>query len=168
MRNYANALVLLLRLRQACCHPHLILDSDLSPSAEIKPEMDELAKTLSPQVIAMIRDAGGNFVCPICLDMEPNPAIFIPCGHDPCSECFSHLVDPSQAIAAGSDTNFEAKCPECRGNINAEKIIDYNSFKRVHQQELFEEEKRAKLVKQKTKMRPTATLREKSRRMTVR
>ena len=146
MRNYANALVLLLRLRQACCHPHLILNSDLSPLAELKPEtMEKLAKTLSPQVIAMIRDAGGNFVCPICLDTAPNPAIFIPCGHDTCSECFSRLTDPSGAIAAGSDANSEAKCPECRGKVNPRKIIDYNSFKRVHQQELLDEEEKAKL-----------------------
>lgn len=140
MKNYANALVLLLRLRQACCHPHLIDNTDPSAPIELSPETTEkLAKGLAPQVVAMIREAGGNFMCPICFDTAENPSIFIPCGHDTCTECFSRLTDPSQAIAAGSEGNAEAKCPECRGKVDPKKIIDFMTFKRVHQPELLKD-----------------------------
>ena len=52
-KNYSNILVLLLRLRQACCHPHLIHDFEEAPSAGAEIDMDamlELAKSLSPEV----------------------------------------------------------------------------------------------------------------------
>lgn len=143
MKNYANALVLLLRLRQACCHPYLTDRFDPQASIELEPEkMAELAKGLSPQVIEMIKEAAGNFMCPICFDTAENPAIFIPCGHDTCTECFSRLTDPSQGIAAGSDGGVEAKCPECRGKVDPKRIIDFKTFKQVHQPELLKDEEK--------------------------
>jgi SNF2 family DNA or RNA helicase len=143
MKNYANALVLLLRLRQACCHPNLIDHTDPSAPIELSPEtMEKLAKGLAPQVVAMIRGAGGNFMCPICFDTAENPSIFLPCGHDTCTECFSRLTDPSQAIAAGSEGSTEAKCPECRGKVDPKKIIDFETFKKVHQPELLKEDEK--------------------------
>ena len=68
-KNYSNVLVLLLRLRQACCHPHLITDLEEAPAAqgEVSVEaMFELAKTLSPEVISRLKIAEGFevFSCP--------------------------------------------------------------------------------------------------------
>jgi SNF2 family DNA or RNA helicase len=59
-KNYSNILVLLLRLRQCCCHPHLITDFEEAPAgAEVSPEsMLELAKTLAPDVITRLMAAG--------------------------------------------------------------------------------------------------------------
>ncbi|KAE9973687.1 hypothetical protein BLS_003475 [Venturia inaequalis] len=134
MKNYANALVLLLRLRQACCHPHLIRDfeSETNANAEISAEtMDNLAQQLSEEVVARIKESEGNFECPICYDGVLNPSIFIPCGHDACFDCFTRLIDPSRALQQGNET-AEAKCPECRGKLDPKRIIDYTSFKKVH------------------------------------
>ncbi|TID26994.1 swi snf family dna-dependent atpase [Venturia nashicola] len=134
MKNYANALVLLLRLRQACCHPHLIRDfeSETNANAEISAEtMDNLAKQLSEEVVARIKESEGNFECPICYDGVVNPSIFIPCGHDACFECFTRLMDPSRALQQGNET-AEAKCPECRGKLDPKRIIDYTSFKKIY------------------------------------
>jgi SNF2 family DNA or RNA helicase len=53
-RNYSNILVLLLRLRQACCHPHLIMDFEESAPAGANTDvgaMVTLAKSLSPDVV---------------------------------------------------------------------------------------------------------------------
>jgi SNF2 family DNA or RNA helicase len=52
-KNYSNILVLLLRLRQCCCHPHLITDYEEAPAgADISTEiMVELAKGLNPDVV---------------------------------------------------------------------------------------------------------------------
>ena len=61
-KNYSNVLVLLLRLRQACCHPHLIMDFEEAPPAgvDLSPAaMIELANSLSPDVIKRLKEADG-------------------------------------------------------------------------------------------------------------
>lgn len=143
-RNYSNILVLLLRLRQACCHPHLIKDfGQASGSADVTPEdMLKLAKELAPEVVARIKEQcslneDSAMECPVCMDMADNPTIFIPCGHNTCSECFARISDPSQANADGSEgRNLDVKCPSCRGKVIPTKVIDHNAFKRVHMLEL--------------------------------
>jgi SNF2 family DNA or RNA helicase len=138
MKNYANVLVLLLRLRQACCHPHLIRDYAVAGSTEVTADtMQELAEGLADEVIQRIKESGGNFECPICYDGVENPNIFIPCGHDTCSECFARLTDPSRSLGQGSETATEAKCPQCRGRVDPKKIIDYDMFKKVHMPEQY-------------------------------
>lgn len=139
-RNYSNILVLLLRLRQACCHPHLIKDfGQASGSADVTPEdMLKLAKELAPEVVARIKEQcslneDSAMECPVCMDMADNPTIFIPCGHNTCSECFARISDPSQANADGNEgRNPDIKCPNCRGKIIPTKVIDHNAFKRVY------------------------------------
>jgi SNF2 family DNA or RNA helicase len=137
-KKYTNALVLLLRLRQACCHRDLVLFSE---SANTMTQLDvpvetavEMAKQLAPDVIARIKGEEGAFQCPICLDGTENPAILLPCGHTVCSECFARLRDANQA--GMEEMNMIIKCPVCRSGVNPTKITDYSSFKRVHQPEL--------------------------------
>lgn len=144
-RNYSNVLVLLLRLRQACCHPHLIKDFGLSsgPINVSLADMIALAKDLSADVVTRIKEQGrlndqGALECPVCIDMAENATIFIPCGHSTCSECFARISDPSQAIVSGDAAegrNFDIKCPNCRGKVNPSKVIDHNTFKKVHMPE---------------------------------
>ncbi|KAK7612176.1 SNF2 family N-terminal domain-containing protein [Phyllosticta paracitricarpa] len=129
---YTQILVLLLRLRQACCHPNLIRDfAEKIPTDLNNNDLSEFAAKLSPDVVRRIKGENGAFSCPICLDGTANPAIFFPCGHTACSECFSTLTDPTRAQAGDG-----LRCPECRGNINSKEITDYNAFKKVHQPEL--------------------------------
>ncbi|KAG9957564.1 hypothetical protein KCU61_g9027, partial [Aureobasidium melanogenum] len=131
--SYMQILVLLLRLRQACCHPNLIKDLGIvAATAEISQEtMDEICRSLEPSVVIRIKEANGVFECPVCYDAVENPAIFTPCGHDTCPDCFSRIADPSNALAEG-DEGRTAKCPECRGPINTKRVIDYECFKRIH------------------------------------
>ena len=141
-RNYSNVLVLLLRLRQACCHPHLIKDFGMSSGvADLSvADMIKLAKELAPDVVARIKEQGESALeCPVCMDSSDNATIFIPCGHSTCSECFARISDPSQAIAGGDANegrNADIKCPNCRGKIALSKIIDHNAFKKAHMPEL--------------------------------
>jgi SNF2 family DNA or RNA helicase len=134
--SYMQILVLLLRLRQACCHPNLIKDLGIvAATAEITQDtMDDICRNLDPNVITRIKEANGIFECPVCYDAVENPAIFTPCGHDTCPDCFSRIADPSNALAEG-DEGRTAKCPECRGPINTKKVIDYECFKRIHMPE---------------------------------
>jgi SNF2 family DNA or RNA helicase len=83
-KNYSNVLVLLLRLRQACCHPHLIMDFDEAPPAGVDltaEAMLELAKSLDPDVVNRLLAAEGFEVrflpstCHDCLLTVPVPCV---------------------------------------------------------------------------------------------
>lgn len=142
-KNYSNILVLLLRLRQAACHPHLIMDFEEAPADITVDDMMELAKTLQPDVIRRIIEAGGQFECPVCYDPTPNPRLVIPCGHDTCSECLVKIGQQQQdnAIQHGDDAGGgSARCPSCRGKVVTSKIIDYETFKKVHMPETVDAE----------------------------
>ncbi|KAG9188400.1 hypothetical protein G6011_02323 [Alternaria panax] len=131
--NYANVLVLLLRLRQACCHPHLIKDLS-QPATEAIAEDDLLvrAEGLTHDVIVRLK-ADDTFDCPICLEANPNPTIIIPCGHTVCGECVQKLIDPAMRVAQnGNDETSSPRCPHCRGQLNTKLITDYKHFCKVH------------------------------------
>lgn len=138
-KNYSNILVLLLRLRQACCHPHLNLDvTDTTP---VTPEqVVELIKQLKPGIVARIKAADG-FECPICYDAVPSPAFFIPCGHDSCNQCLSRITDnaASMNLQEGNESDA-AKCPVCRGSFDPRQCFTYEAFQKVHMPEALKEE----------------------------
>ncbi|KAJ4356898.1 hypothetical protein N0V95_002989 [Ascochyta clinopodiicola] len=130
--NYANVLVLLLRLRQACCHPHLIKDLS-QPATEHIAEDDLLsrAEALAEDVVKRLKVAE-SFECPICFEADLNPTIIVPCGHTVCGECVQKLVDPHRAIRDGQENAGGAKCPHCRGELKAAMITDFKHFCKVH------------------------------------
>ncbi|KAF1851473.1 uncharacterized protein K460DRAFT_270246 [Cucurbitaria berberidis CBS 394.84] len=132
--NYANILVMLLRMRQACCHPHLIKDLS-QPATEGIAEDDLLgrAQELREDVIGRLKEAASDsFECPICLEADPNPTIIVPCGHTICGECVQKLIDPARLIQEGNEEGATAKCPHCRGDLKAKLITDYKHFCKVH------------------------------------
>ena len=104
--------------------------------------MLKLARELAPDVVARIKEQcalneDSAMECPVCMDMADNPTIFIPCGHNTCSECFARISDPSQANADGNEgRNPDVKCPSCRGKVIPTKVIDHTAFKRVYLPEL--------------------------------
>lgn len=120
-KNYSNVLVLLLRLRQACCHPHLNLDVEYVGSNEVSEEtMQDLAKKLQPDVVARLKAANSEgFFCPICLDATIDPTIVLPCGHNSCGECFSTLASGTEErnLRDGNESG-SLKCPECKSRTS--------------------------------------------------
>lgn len=144
--HYSAILVLLLRLRQAACHPHLIKDFGIAAAADItQEEVLNFAETLEPQVVERIKATGGNFECPVCYDAVSNPAIFVPCGHDTCRECFTRITDPSDDLRNGNENGGGAKCPNCRGPIDTKRVTDFDAFKKVHMPELLTREEQMEL-----------------------
>jgi SNF2 family DNA or RNA helicase len=140
-KNYSNILTLLLRLRQACCHPHLNLDFDVV-TAVAPEEMIGFAKNLSADAVARIRDVEA-FECPVCLDATLNPLFVLPCGHQTCAECHQKLKDHNQEdnIRNGDEqAGPRSSCPSCRGQIDLTQIFDYRSFVKVHMLEKAVEE----------------------------
>ncbi|KAL7823385.1 SNF2 family N-terminal domain-containing protein [Trichoderma gracile] len=138
-KNYSSILVLLLRLRQACCHPHLNLDvEDTAPSVTTE-ELLELVKKLDEAIVVRIKEADA-FECPICYDAVQSPTFFIPCGHDTCQQCLTRLVDSAAAsnLQQGYEGVATAKCPVCRGSFDPKKCFNYETFQQVHMPERVE------------------------------
>ena len=131
-KNYSSVLVLLLRLRQACCHPHLIQDFGVeinNPGEGI--DMVANAKLLDSVVVARLKE-NENSECPVCIDAIENGIIFYPCGHSTCPECFARISDPSTALAQGNDSGAtEIKCPNCRAKVDPKKVTDTVSFRKA-------------------------------------
>jgi SNF2 family DNA or RNA helicase len=123
---YSTVLLFLLRLRQTCCHTHLIThltSEDFTPAIS-EEDLITYAKKLDEDVIGRLREHF-DAECPICFDVAVNATIFIPCGHGCCGECTSKLFDEN---ARGQDPT----CPQCRGPLNRQSITDYKHFCQVH------------------------------------
>lgn len=133
-KNYSNILVLLLRMRQACCHPHLNLDVDDACPVSNE-DMVKLVESLDKSTVERIK-AIEAFECPICFDAVQSPSFFIPCGHDSCNDCLTRLVDNAVAtnLQAGDESD-RAKCPVCHGIFDQKKCFTYEAFRSVHMSE---------------------------------
>ncbi|WDK17683.1 SNF2 family domain-containing protein [Colletotrichum graminicola] len=144
-KHYSHVLVLLLRLRQTCCHPHLLLEADEAVT-EVDDNMLDRVKSLSLTVVQRLTEKSRalenadamnqGFECPICYDMMPDPTIPLPCGHELCAGCLKQHVDNARRenIRNGEDEG-QVKCAVCRGPLNPANIITYAAFKKVHMPE---------------------------------
>lgn len=145
-RNYSNLLVLLLRLRQACCHPHLINDIEEPKGPDELTHMMTLVGELSIDAIDRIKQSE-SLECPVCLDVSENPSIVIPCGHLFCKECLLQVQSThEQHNMERGDDSSKLRCPGCRGELDMKKVTDLNTFKMVHPpggtDEVFEDAKK--------------------------
>ncbi|XP_004297995.1 PREDICTED: putative SWI/SNF-related matrix-associated actin-dependent regulator of chromatin subfamily A member 3-like 3-like [Fragaria vesca subsp. vesca] len=134
LHNYANILELLLRLRQCCNHPYLVMSGGDSQKYA---ELDKLARTFLEanqdsstskqavpsrayveEVVEGIRK-GEHKECPICLEFADDP-ILTPCAHKMCREC---LLSSWGRPASGP-------CPICRRLIKRTDLISCPSESR--------------------------------------
>ncbi|KAI2607184.1 SNF2 family N-terminal domain-containing protein [Hypoxylon fragiforme] len=130
MKAYTYIFVLLLRLRQACCHPHLISDHNIPDNVEATAEqMQSYALKLKEPVVERLK-AQEDFGCPICKEKTKCPLILYPCGHLICSSCF----EAAMMLAKAADSNAENNCPglHCKGKIDPKKVIVFAIFLEAH------------------------------------
>ncbi|ELW65142.1 Helicase-like transcription factor [Tupaia chinensis] len=113
LAHYADVLGLLLRLRQICCHTHLLTDvvSSSGPSGNDTPE--ELQKKLIRKM-KLILSSGSDEECAICLDSLTVPVI-THCAHVFCKPCICQVIQSEQP---------HAKCPLCRKDINEDNLLE--------------------------------------------
>ncbi|MCJ1309461.1 hypothetical protein MMC25_003121 [Agyrium rufum] len=138
-KNYAHILVLLLRLRQACCHPHLIRDH-AEPAVTLADGSNVVTNVqlLTPEAVARIKaDNSEALDCPACWDVAENATIFTPCGHHSCLPCCERLLDAAIALHGADGRWF--KCPNCRGEVKKDALTDHTSFKQIHMPEATED-----------------------------
>ncbi|TDL27983.1 hypothetical protein BD410DRAFT_781917 [Rickenella mellea] len=120
VKNHAAVLVMILRLRQLCCHPNLILsmaegyeDPSLIVGSDDAKELSKATKMMGKKWVAEIKqkfmrrarmedlefgldDNGGSdtdMACPTCKDFFMNGSgRVVECGHEICIDCLSDLM----------------------------------------------------------------------------
>ncbi|XP_073297855.1 helicase-like transcription factor CHR28 isoform X2 [Primulina huaijiensis] len=118
-QNYANILLLLLRLRQACDHPLLVKGFRSDPVGEVSSEM---AKSLPRELLVNLNNflEDSLAICLACKD-PPENAIVTMCGHVFCYQCVSdHLT--------GEDSTCPA--PECKEQLGADLVYSRATLRR--------------------------------------
>ncbi|ETS82076.1 hypothetical protein PFICI_07078 [Pestalotiopsis fici W106-1] len=132
LKNYCNVLVMILRLRQFCCHPQLITDHGIPDGIRLKPrEMITLALKLDEAVVESIKQLEA-LQCSLCNQTTENPVIIHPCGHFLCSVCFTGYVyvqEAAQIADDGEDEDYPL-CPSnsCGEIVDPRKVLCYSHF----------------------------------------
>ncbi|KAF3784243.1 Helicase-like transcription factor, partial [Nymphaea thermarum] len=110
-QNYANILLLLLRLRQACDHPLLVKGYR---SASSKKSSAEAAQKPNDMLMNLLKHLEtSSAICAICSD-PPEDAVITICGHIFCNQCISERLT--------GDDNF-CPSPDCRSQISTDFIF---------------------------------------------
>uniref|UniRef100_A0A665VNF0 Helicase-like transcription factor n=1 Tax=Echeneis naucrates TaxID=173247 RepID=A0A665VNF0_ECHNA len=115
LRNYADVLAILMRLRQYCCHPDLLAKapSDLGKAyAAATPA--ELRERLIEK-LRLVLASGSDEECPVCLDSVRLPVI-THCAHVYCRPCIAQVITSEQV---------HSRCPLCRGEIKTSELVEF-------------------------------------------
>ncbi|KAL6058508.1 SWI/SNF-related matrix-associated actin-dependent regulator of chromatin subfamily A member 3-like 1 [Balamuthia mandrillaris] len=118
LKNYAHILELLLRLRQACNHPYLVLNSKRTGPQDVSKIVQRYqAEVNSGNQIACnrLRDiiaAWADEECVLCLESMEEPVV-TPCGHLFCKACIlRHL-----------HSGLDSSCATCSQRVRPEELI---------------------------------------------
>ncbi|GJN39518.1 hypothetical protein PR202_gb28642 [Eleusine coracana subsp. coracana] len=125
-QNYANILLMLLRLRQACDHPLLVKGNESEHGGDGSIEM---AKQLSKEVVIdlLAKLEVGSAICTVCTD-PPEDAVVAICGHVFCYQCqaSSSADDESSSISQSSfiSSKIQAAIDKLNSIINTDALTD--------------------------------------------
>ncbi|KAL9423363.1 hypothetical protein AB3S75_035454 [Citrus x aurantiifolia] len=117
-QNYANILLMLLRLRQACDHPLLVKEYDFDSVGKISGEM---AKRLPRDMLIdlLSRLETSSAICCVCSD-PPEDSVVTMCGHVFCYQCASEYI-------TGDDNMCPA--PRCKEQLGADVVFSKTTLK---------------------------------------
>ncbi|KAM9708224.1 helicase-like transcription factor [Menidia menidia] len=112
LRNYADVLAILMRLRQHCCHPGLLpkTSSDLGAAATPAELRERLIEKLR-----LVLASGSDEECSVCLDSVRLPVI-THCAHVYCRPCIAQVISTEQA---------KSRCPLCRAEIKTGELVEF-------------------------------------------
>ncbi|XP_040915954.1 helicase-like transcription factor isoform X2 [Toxotes jaculatrix] len=111
LRNYADVLVILMRLRQHCCHPDLLAKASSELGATATPA--ELRERLIEK-LRLVLASGSDEECSVCLDSVRLPVI-THCAHVYCRPCIAQVISTEQT----------ARCPLCRSEIKTSELVEF-------------------------------------------
>lgn len=117
-QNYANILLMLLRLRQACDHPILVKGNQSEYGGDGSIEM---AKKLPKEVVIdlLAKLEVGSTLCGLCND-TPEDAIVTICGHVFCYQCIHERIT--------TDENM-CPAPNCSRTLGLELLFSSGALK---------------------------------------
>lgn len=121
LKNYADVLAILVRLRQYCCHCDLLPKTSSDKGLTVTPA--ELRERLV-QKLRLVLASGSDEECSVCLDSVQLPVI-THCAHVYCRDCIAQVISNQQE---------QARCPLCRGQIRSSELVEFSA------EELEEEE----------------------------
>ncbi|KAM4625187.1 helicase-like transcription factor isoform 2-T2 [Polymixia lowei] len=112
LRNYADVLAILMRLRQHCCHPDLLakISPDLGSAATPAEMRERLIEKLR-----LVLASGSDEECSVCLDSLRLPVI-THCAHVYCRPCIAQVISNEQEMA---------RCPLCRCEVKASQLVEF-------------------------------------------
>lgn len=152
--NFSSILVLLLRLRQACCHFFLCelgsVEEDYRSKhwKNLRRAINNLTEGDFARILRVLEDEAevetgtekkieevGNseeeeiITCPVCMTTIPNESIIeFPCSHKICEECIEEYFETNQM-----DENEQwARCRVCQHKVSQSQLIDYKLFHMMH------------------------------------
>ncbi|KAJ8431928.1 hypothetical protein Cgig2_023737 [Carnegiea gigantea] len=111
-QNYANILLMILRLRQACDHPLLV--KGFSSYSARKTNLEKARRLPKHRLIKLLNEFGGpSVLCNLCSD-PPEDAVITICGHVFCYQCVADYV-----------TGDDNMCPvrRCREQLSDDVIF---------------------------------------------
>ncbi|CAN6481877.1 unnamed protein product [Victoria cruziana] len=111
-KNYANILLLLLRLRQACDHPLLVQGYRSDSSNKLSTEgARKHPKDILTNLLKQLESSSA--ICAICSD-PPEDAVITICGHTFCNQCISERLTSGDNLCPSAD---------CRNQISNDSIF---------------------------------------------
>ncbi|XP_078133618.1 helicase-like transcription factor isoform X2 [Sander vitreus] len=138
LRNYADVLAILMRLRQHCCHPDLLAKTSSDLGAAATPA--ELRERLIDK-LRLVLASGSDEECSVCLESVHLPVI-THCAHVYCRPCIVQVINTAQETA---------RCPLCQSEIKANELVEFP-------QEEMEEEKSTNSDKWRTSSKVQALM----------
>ncbi|GJN12298.1 hypothetical protein PR202_ga30565 [Eleusine coracana subsp. coracana] len=117
-QNYANILLMLLRLRQACDHPLLVKGNESEHGGDGSIEM---AKQLPKEVVIdlLAKLEVGSAICTVCTD-PPEDAVVAICGHVFCYQCVHERIM--------TDENM-CPAPNCNKTLSLESLFSSGALR---------------------------------------
>ncbi|KAJ1285692.1 hypothetical protein BS78_03G296700 [Paspalum vaginatum] len=111
-QNYVNILLMLLRLRQACDHPHLVRGYESTSSWMSSLEMaKKLPMERQQELLVCLQSCSA--ICALCND-APEDAVVTICGHVFCNQCILEQLTGDDSICPVSN---------CRVRLNTTSLF---------------------------------------------
>ena len=135
-KNVSMIFAVLMRLRQAVCHPYLVMPKQAETAPEERSYEDQLrdlvkryeaegqsgdkyALSVLDTLLTSDANEDDGEECPFCMELKPSKCFLPRCMHHGCREC---LV---QYLQACEDRGDEPHCPVCRrGPVQAEDLVE--------------------------------------------